>query len=218
MINHNVLKALEPLGMATGLQHEQTLTSAVTTGWGVNWDEEYIARDIMQNFFDANRERLKEVKVSVDGSDVMISAPASYNLEHLFYFHSTKGEDDIGQYGEGFKAAATCLLRDHYIEPIAVSEDQALHIRISDDTVGNIRLKPIVYDFFRCAKRCKGTRLILRGCTPKLIAAFKTGLSHFLYEENPLLGDKLWSSRDGLFALYESTQPSGCVFWRRCRR
>ena len=218
MINHNVAKALEPLGMAQGLRHEQTLTSAVTTGWGVNWDEEYIARDIMQNFFDANRGQLDEVKVGVDGSDVTISAPALYDLEHLFYFHSTKGEDDIGQYGEGFKAAATCLLRDHHIEPIAVSKDRALHIRISDDTVGNIRLKPIVYDFFQCARHRKGTQLILRGCTPKLIAAFKRGLSHFLYEENPLLGDKLWSSHDGMFALYQATQPSGCVFYRKLRR
>ena len=181
------LDTLEQLQVCKDLRHEQTLTSAVTTGWGVNWSEEYIARDIMQNFFDANRDCLSKVRVDVHGSDVTISAPTSYNLEHLFYFHSTKGQDDIGQYGEGFKAAAMCLLRDHHIEPIAVSGRRVLYIRISDETVGNIRLKPVIYDFFSGSQVFEGTRLILRGCSRKLIDAFRGGMDHFLHGENPLL-------------------------------
>jgi hypothetical protein len=105
----------------TQLRHERTLTSAVTTAWGVNWDELYIARDLMQNFFDANRNCLDDVLVKRHGSDVAIMAPAPFHLERLFYLGSEKGDDDVGQYGEGFKVAATCLLRDHAVTPIAVS-------------------------------------------------------------------------------------------------
>ena len=39
---------------------------------GVHWNEDNIARDLMQNFYDANRGNLSEVKVKVQGSDVAI--------------------------------------------------------------------------------------------------------------------------------------------------
>jgi len=54
------------------LEYQKTLTSSVTTAWGVHWNEDNIARDLMQNFYDANRGNLSEVKVKVQGSDVAI--------------------------------------------------------------------------------------------------------------------------------------------------
>src|SRR5438132_1140411 len=74
-------------------------TSSVTTAWGVNWREELIARDLMQNFYDANHDCLTQVAVTVEGAEVTITAPTSYNLERLFYLGSEKGSDDVGQYG-----------------------------------------------------------------------------------------------------------------------
>jgi hypothetical protein len=98
----------EPITALTGLElgrleKVRTLSSAVTTAWGVEWDEEYIARDLMQTFFDANRDELDQVRVDVAGADIVVSAPASFSLERLFYLGSEKGEDYVGQYGEGFK-------------------------------------------------------------------------------------------------------------------
>ena len=86
-----------------GLWHEMRLISAVTTAWGVKWDENYIARDLIQNFFDAARGNLSEVEVTVKGSDVTISAASAFNLQRLFYLGSEKGEDDVGQYGRASK-------------------------------------------------------------------------------------------------------------------
>src|SRR5271166_4171013 len=117
-------------GVGKNLRFTRTLTSAVTTAWGVDWDEVYIARDLMQNFFDANRGRLSEVRVVANGKDVRITAPSAFNLERLFYLGSEKGEDDIGHYGEGFKVAATCLLRDHCVSVLAASGKDVLRLRI----------------------------------------------------------------------------------------
>ena len=36
--------------------------SSVTTAWGVNWGEDYIARDILQNFRDANKEDINSIE------------------------------------------------------------------------------------------------------------------------------------------------------------
>lgn len=96
-------------------------TSAVTTAWGVKWDEEAIARDLLQNFYDANREELDSVKVAVKGLRVEVSAPARFELERLFYLGSEKDRDEnVGQFGEG------CLVRDHEIEPVVISGGKAV--------------------------------------------------------------------------------------------
>ena len=52
------------------------------------------------------------------GKELLRPDPAPTELERLFHLGSEKGEDDIGKYGEGFKVATVCLLRDHDIHSI----------------------------------------------------------------------------------------------------
>lgn len=220
MSHESSVGTLRRFGIKKGLVHVKTLTSAVTTAWGVDWDETYIARDLMQNFFDANRDRLSEVRVASNGPDAAVSAPTPFNLERLFYLGSEKGDDDVGHYGEGFKVAATCLLRDHNVTPIARSGRDVLCLRIAEEAVGGTaQLRPIEYDFFRCDEDIAGTRLDLIGCSGKLRKAVLEGMLHFFHEANPLLGPKLWSSgRGDEFAVYASTDARGHVFYRKLRR
>ena len=214
----NSLKILNDEGIGRNLTHLDSRTSSVTTSWGVDWSETYIARDLMQNFFDANREQLSKVQVIVEGTKVTISGPAKFELARLFYLGSEKGDGDIGQYGEGFKAAAVCLLRDHGIEPIAVSGDQVVYLRVDSEKISGTQLQPVIYDFFRSSEACDGARLILRGCSNNLIAALKEGLNHFFFDQNPLLGAKIWSAWDGLFAVYAAKTKVGHVFYQRLKR
>jgi len=218
MAGRTLEQILTRSGITGKLAHARTLTSAVTTAWGVNWDEEYIARDLMQNFFDANRDQLDQVLVQNIGPDVVISAPASVHLERLFYLGSEKGEDDVGQYGEGFKVAAACLLRDHGVTPIALSGNDVAVLQISERTVADTQMCPIEYDFYRNDHVVPGTVLVLPGCSRKLIQAMKAGLSHFFHDGNPLLGAKLWSSSGEEFQLYESSNTSGHIFYRKLKR
>ncbi len=212
------LKALTDAEIGGELTHLDSRTSSVTTSWGVNWDENYIARDLMQNFFDANRDRLGQVQVLVEGNTVEIVAPAAFELVRLFYLGSEKGADDVGQYGEGFKAAAVCLLRDHGVEPIVLSGDQVVYLRIESQKVAGTQLQPVVYDFFRVSEPFPGARMILRGCSRNLVEAIQNGLTHFFHERNPLLGSKLWSTWDGSFSIYASTTATGHIFYHRLKR
>ena len=141
------LNNLKKVGL-DGIKYLDTRHSSVTTAWGVNWDPIFIARDLMQNFYDANRDNPTSIRIEVEEDKVTISAPAKFELARLFYLGSEKGEDDIGQYGEGFKAAAVCLLRDHHIEPIAISGHQVVYIRVNDAKVDGTELEPVVYDYF----------------------------------------------------------------------
>ncbi len=187
MSSENSLMVLQEAKIGKALQYVESCQSSVTTAWGVKWSPTLIARDIMQNFFDANRENPVEIQVRVEGADVVVTAPAEFELARLFYLGSEKGGDDIGQYGEGFKAAAVCLLRDHKIEPIAISGKQVVYIRIGEKVPGT-KIQPVVYDYFQSAQAFNGSRLILRGCSKDMIAAMQEGLTHFLFDQNPLLG------------------------------
>lgn len=207
------------LGNVGEIKFEKALTSAVTTSWGVGWDEDFIARDLMQNFYDANRAHLDQVLVKTLGSserDIAVTSPTGFNLERLFYLGSEKGDDSVGQYGEGFKAAAVCLLRDHGVTPIAVSGSTAVVLRVSQEKVKETQLSPVVYDFYSLENEFPGTALILPGCSQNLCKAMKAGLSHFFYDGNELLGPLRWTSE--FFQIYDSKTPNGHVFYRNLKR
>jgi hypothetical protein len=209
---------VQRFALGGAVRYLRTETSSVTTAWGVNWSETLIARDVMQNFYDANRSRIDDIRVEAVGPDVTVSAPTGYNLERLFYLGSEKGSEDIGHYGEGFKVAATCLLRDHRVTPIAFSGTQALCLRIAEAPVTGTQLFPLVYDFFELDEPVEGTRLVLPNCTPKLVKALHEGLNHFFYPQNALMGERLWASADGEFLIYRSWRAGGHVFYRNLLR
>ena len=45
-------------------QFDKSIESSVTTSWGVNWDADFIARDILQNFRDSNLSEIEKVVVN----------------------------------------------------------------------------------------------------------------------------------------------------------
>jgi predicted metal-dependent hydrolase len=216
---HKSLQYLHYLQLGTRIDHTRTLTSSVTTDWQVHWNEDFIARDLLQNFYDANRDKIKDIRITAEEQKVVISAPTGYNIERLFYLGSEKQADDVGHYGEGFKVAATCLLRDFHVTPVARSGNSIVVLRIAETPVADTQLYPLIYDFFTTDTSCDGTELILVGCQTRLRDALRAGLSHFFYEDNPLLGEQLWSSPSHEVSVFASSWVTqGYVFYRNLRR
>lgn len=215
---HAVSDVLKKVQLGGELTHNHTLRSAVTTAWGVDWNEDYIARDLMQNFFDANRNRLNDITIRDVGPHVVVAAPTPFKLERLFYLGSEKGDDDVGQYGEGFKVAATCLLRDHGATPVALSGNDVVVLRTSDTRVADTKMSPIEYDFFTSSRTVDGTVLVLADCSDKLKSAMQQGLTHFFYDGNPLLGELVSSTDRSQAAIYKSTNGQGHIFYRNLKR
>lgn len=200
-----------------GATLRSTERSAVTSAWGVDWSEELIARDLMQNFFDANRKQLEKIVVTARDRHVRVSAPAGFDLRHLFFLGSEKGEDDVGKYGEGFKAATVCILRRKQTSVIAASGKDGVIIRLSEEPAVGTNLYPLVYDFFELEQPVAGSVLIVDGAWRELCRAVEQGLTHFFYEQNPLVGELLaGDGRD--FRLFRSTTDDGHIFYRNLRR
>ncbi len=192
-------------------------TSAVTSAWGVDWSEELIARDLMQNFFDANRKQLDQVVVRVQNHQVRVSAPTGFDLRRLFFLGSEKGEDDVGQYGEGFKAATVCILRRQGTSVLAASGNVGVVIRFAEEPAVGTSIFPLVYEFYDLEEAAPGTVLIIEGAWPALCRAVAGGLTHFFHPRNPLIGELLASDGED-FRLYRSTTDGGHIFYRNLRR
>lgn len=119
-----------------------------------------IARDVLQNFYDANNDQLDKVTVSKHHSDVCIQAPAQFKLERLFYLGSEKTTDDIGQ-------------------PIGISGANMVVVRLSPKAVDETRLQPLLYDFYAISPACDGAMIVLPGCSPVLARELHQGMAHF---------------------------------------
>ena len=168
---------------------------------------------------DANRDDLDAVQGRHPRPyDVRIIAPTGFDLERLFYLGSEKTPDEIGQYGEGFKAAATCLLRDHGVTAVVVSGTAMVQVRLAPKPIGKTRLQPLVYDFHTISPPYKGSFLLLPGCSAALACELEKGMTHFFSERNPSLGVLQWRSWNEHFALYASKTHDGCIFYRRLKR
>ena len=190
----------------------QSVTSSVTTNWGVSWSEEMIARDIIQNFRDANKDDISSVKIDIIKDSVYISAPTEFDLRALFYIGSNKKNDDsqIGEFGEGAKVAFVSLFKKGVDYPISISGNNACIISVGDPIGDDLDLRPLVYNFFEI-NSLSGSHFFLKTYNQELKDAFKFGLNNFWYEQNPLLGEKLDQHND--ISFYRSNEKHGSIFY-----
>ena len=196
------------------VKFEKSVQSSVTTSWGIEWSADYIARDILQNFRDGNKDNIDSIKISTNNDKIVVSADNEFDLRKLFYVGSNKKDDDIGQYGEGFKASVVSLIKMGVDNPISISGNQAVVISVGQEVKGT-ELRPLVYHFFTINKQ-KGCSFIIKTYKKELKQAFDFGLNHFWYEKNKLLGEKLSEYNDT--SIYKSTSRDGYLFYCGIKR
>lgn len=197
-------------------EYQQTVESSVTTSWGVNWSHDYIARDILQNFRDANLTEIDKISIEVLDDRILVSAKNSFDVRKLFYVGSNKAGDDstIGEYGEGFKAACVSMIKLGINDPISISGEQAIIISVGKAVVDGMR--PLIYHYFKVNKQNQ-TIFAVNTYDEALKKAFKFGINHFWYETNKLVGEKLHDYND--IAVYKSKQSKeGYLFYRGIMR
>ena len=198
------------------VKFDKSVESSVTTSWGVNWDADFIARDILQNFRDSNLSEIEKVVVNTKNDKIIVEGKNCFDLRKLFFVGSNKAGDDttVGEYGEGFKAAVVSMLKRGIQAPVSVSNDTAIVIDVGDEVVEDLR--PLVYHFFKVNKQNK-TTFMIHTYDKELKAAFDFGMAHFWFEKNPLVGEELHSYND--IACYKSKNPKeGYLFYRGVMR
>ena len=171
--------------------------------------------------FDANRGRLDEIEVKVQGSLTHVFVPATMDLDAAFFLGSNKSADDgdIGQFGEGLKVASLCLLRDFDAGIVMASGDMAVQFTIADqaNTQG---LRPLEYRYYRLPKNREidGTLLVIENSSEALQESFVNAQSHFWSSDHPQIGQWIAGDMDSIYMCETSDGQPGGILYRRLKR
>lgn len=165
----------------------------------VRWSRYKVLRDLIQNFYDSVPRHAWAERFShriEQGQLTLVSKGVDFSYDWLIPIGaSTKRDGDgdfAGYFGEGFKIAALCALRDFRWTIEVRSRDW--HLGVVTDTlcVDGRRLEALAYDV--------RTGLAQAADTVLTIAPFhdadilETALLSFFYPDNPLLGEAIWTA------------------------
>jgi len=167
----------------------------------VSWTRYKTLRDLVQNFYDAVgyeawRERFRTER---HGDLLLLKARhVRFSYDWLIPIGaSTKREVPgayAGYFGEGFKIASLCALRDHGWNIELASQDWELRVAVEDLSVAGRKLPSLAYHLWKRPQTRRDTVLALypfRECDDELL---ESAIVSFFYPENPLFGAEIWSS------------------------
>ncbi len=109
------------------------VSTAITTDYAdsVQWNNDKIARDLLQNFFDGHGQTLDGVRIKFTPTNngkykVRIDGDSTYTPDKAIYIgESTKRNDPhaAGNYGEGLKMTTLKLLKDKGAQNVKIGSD-----------------------------------------------------------------------------------------------
>ncbi len=115
----------------------------------VRWDNDKIARDIMQNFYDGHGQTLDGVRLHFEPAGngkyrVRITGKSTYTPDKAVYIGESTKRDNAaaaGNYGEGLKMSVLKLLRDGGADDVRISSDNwKLTYTLADGNLSDTRV------------------------------------------------------------------------------
>ena len=187
----------------------KTVPLNIVFSYPVHWSKYKVLRDFAQNFYDAvTPERWAEAfHASFDNEQHLLSMEIEddgFSYEWLLHIGaSTKTDDDsihAGYFGEGFKIASLCALRDFGWDITMSSRDWKLKVTKIRESIDGKTVNMLAYDI-EAVEASNVSRLEIRNVTDKDYRIFQTLQDSFYYPENKLFGKKIWENESG--AVYE---------------
>lgn len=170
----------------------------------VHWDSFQILRDYIQNFYDSVPVDQWAKRFQYEFNDATLTMrveDSSFSYEWLLHIGaSTKTNSDekhAGYFGEGFKIASLCALRDKHWEIKMSSGNWSINVICTDQTIDGQNVKMLAYNLTESETSIPKSELILQGVSIADFNIFKTALKSFYHPENELLGEKIWENCDG---------------------
>lgn len=188
------------------LQFDATETSRLIPlnliyDYPVNWTQFKVLRDFIQNFYDSLGWQNWEARFSStlhNGQLRLVAKDIHFSYDWLLHIGaSTKREEPsryAGYFGEGFKIASLCALRDYNWQVAMQSRDWELEVTTTTLRVDNRALTSLAYQVRRLNAPCRDTVLTITPFDDHHL--LKTVLLSFYYPENPLFGEPIWVGAD----------------------
>ena len=181
----------------------------ILLSYPVYWSEYKVLRDFVQNFYDAkgSGKWWRDFSYAYDdGKLVMELNNSTFSYEWLLHIgaSSKTGRKGVaGYFGEGFKIAALCAIRDWNWKVSMCSGNWSLTVIIEDILIDGLEKQGLAYEIAEEEEK-DGTILVLEGVSEDQFRIFEGVLKSFFYPENPLLEQKLYE--DGEAAVYTRSE------------
>lgn len=168
----------------------------------VKWNMYKILRDFIQNFYDAvqNEQFSERFSYKYENETLEIKCSnVSYNYEYLLHIGAsskTNNKDKVfsGYFGEGFKIAALCGIRDYSLEIETSSSNWKIKVIENNIKIDNNDAKTLAYKVERYDEKYSDTTLVIKNLKKQYYDVFHCALESFYYEKNPLFGKKLFGN------------------------
>ncbi|MDR2705652.1 MAG: hypothetical protein LBC02_07730 [Planctomycetaceae bacterium] len=182
----------------------------------VSWSEWQVLRDIVQNFYDDIGYKSFGKKFSYEyqeksknrGTLIFSMESTGFHYEWLVHIGATTKQESRGKYagfyGEGFKVAALCGLRDFSWAISVRSRDWFLRVTTIDTVIDGKSLKQLAYNIEEGKGHSDKTIITIDNFKAKDIPIVDAAIQNFYYPENPLLGELIYQDFNG--AIYRRSE------------
>ena len=194
----------------------KTVKLNLMLSYPVAWSKWQVLRDMIQNFYDdAGYERFHQrfsyrhrEESGTKGSLILSMESTGFNYEWLIHIGATTKQETqnkyAGFYGEGFKLAAMCALRDYAWQMEVRSRNWRLWVTTIDTVIDGKVLRQLAYQIEEEIEHSDQTIITMGNFDKEDMPIVEAAMQNFYYPENPLLGKMIW--RDAYGSIYERSE------------
>ncbi len=182
----------------------------------VRWSKYKVLRDLIQNFYDSvtHQDWHKRFSYRRIGESICFEAQnVSFSYDWLIHIGASTKREKPGEYagyfGEGFKIAALCAVRDHGWQLEMASQDWRLTVVTSQVEVDGRPLTSLAYRVWCQDEHFPNTTLLIQPFSAQDEQLLESVSYSFFYQQNPLFGEEIWSSkRSAVFYRSSRNKPA----------
>ena len=183
----------------------------------VHWSKFKVLRDFLQNFYDAvgHHEWHKRFFWKLENECLELKAKdIGFSYDWLLHIGASTKREKTGKYagyfGEGFKIAALCALRDYNWNIELASRDWRLLVTSDRILVDGRNLTSLAYRIWHNEPKTDDTILWISKFQKKDYSIIECACMSFYFENNPLFGEAIWNGPEGaIFSRSKHPKPPG---------
>ena len=185
----------------------KTIPLNIMMTYPVKWNKKEVLRDIVQNFYDdagaiefgdkMNHEYLPNEN-NGNGRLVLSMENIGFSYEWLLHIGATTKQEQSGKYagfyGEGFKMASLCALRDHKWKISMSSKNWFIEVCCIETDIDNSKIGQLAYNLEESETFNDKTILTIDNFSQEDYSILEGVIMGFYYISNPLIGELIFSN------------------------
>ena len=191
----------------------KTISLNIMMSYPVKWTKQQVLRDIIQNFYDdAGADGFfKKLKINykADIEKVTLSINSNgFNYEWLLHMGASTKQGNPGKfagfYGEGFKIASLCAIRDYNWKIKMCSRDWSIDVCNISTVIDNNPVQQLAYNVTEGCPFSPITALSIESFAAADVELLNEIILGFYYPENPLFGKLIYQNE--YISIYERSK------------